>query len=247
MPAKKKNGPKYPVREWWGKYSAWVSIMKGPSVLTVYNKSLERFFEMFPGRVSLEQFTSLDVADYHLMRTRAGYPERTVDTEINHINQFWRWLTIDHDLPFHSIGQAYVNSCNKRFKNYKRKNNYSLVAILKLLEECQSVRLKRIILGVMQGGRGAIRSRKLREELRNATQRAGLVEFGMQHLRLRTVARLSREIVQAYCQQILDTLPPEPEPNSHTLATVKQPALNEGATVSDGNGDSAPIGGVLQQ
>ena len=237
MKAKK---AKYPLRIWLGQYEKWVLVMHGGKHLRRYDRVLERFLSLFPHKKGVEQFTSLDVADYRAIRLQKGIAIATVTRELGVIYSFWKWLIEDKDLLLNNPARAFKNI------NYGitavRRTQLGLADVNRLLSECTSIRDKRNVLEIMKGGscpRG-----KARRNIVEAAMRVGLVGFAPYYLKLMTRTRLSRDIVQAYCDQILNTLPTETETSSNTLATVQTTALDEGAAICNGGNDLSSISGI---
>lgn len=243
----RKSLTRYPVREWYGKYSKWVLVMKGGELLKWYSRTLDRFFGMFPDYKGLEQFTSVEIADYRVVRLRAGMTESTVAVELSYIHMMWQWLVQDKGLPLHSIVRAFKNRKPWNFSKLTRKGKLSLEQATRIMEHCEYTDAKRHILHVMKGGGCYVRPLWLRDDIYNAAERAGVKDFKMVHLKLRAKNRLAQDIVKAYCDKILDTLPPKTQLSCNTLTTVEIAPPNEGATVENSNDNKLPISRILEQ
>src|SRR6266550_5550156 len=183
--------PRYPIREYLGQFEAWLLVMYRSNTFRKYDRTLERFFSTFPKYTGIEQFTSVDIADYKLIREQSGAAKSSIYLELNQLHIFWRWLIMDKGLSISNPARAFKNNYKAR---HTRKSNLSLTDLNSLLSEC-SVPYKRIVLNVIQG---VPCPRKARKEIRDAAARAGLADFQLYELRLVVMRRLSREIVQTY-------------------------------------------------
>ncbi|SRR6266403_545809 len=236
----KKATPRYPVREWLGKFESYILIMKGRKVFVFYDKVLERLFAMFPNHIGLEQFTTVDIADYKLARIQQGKKELSIVYELYVFYAFWRWLMEDKGLPLYNPARAFKNKHISKSK----KINISLGELNRLLAEC-SPHEKRVVLNVIQGV--PCPKGKPRQVIRDAAARAGLPAFDLYELKLNLQRRLNRDIIQAYCQQLLDALPPEPKLNGNTLTTVQAAASNERPPICHGDYHPPVVDGVNEQ
>ena len=244
---RQKNAPKLPVRLWFGKFSAWKSLMGGRTTEQYYSKRVGAFLDAFPKRKSLEQFTSTDVADFRLLQRKRGYSESVINREICAIRSFWQWLIDQKGLPLRNIA-AKVYAPTWHFPKLSGPAPYrTLNEAEKLLAELPSLKAKRAVIGIMQGSRCASTVGKLREEIYAAAARAGLQNFRLVQFKLVTRSPLARDIIKAYCDQLLNALPVEPQPSSNTLTTVKAPTSNEWTTVSDYSNNLPTSGGVTKE
>lgn len=230
----KKQKPRYPVREYLGKFEKWLLVMRGRNTFLAYDRILERLLAMYPKYVGWEQFTSIDIADYEASRIHIGISSYSLMMELRMFFYFWRWLIEDCGATCHNPARAYKNW--RYDPKLRTKKDLCLADIDRLLEHLVSVKDKRFVLEVMAGGKCP--SGKARSSIIQAAIDAGIPGFSLRQLKSTFVSRLALDIVKAYCQKILDTLPVEPKPTSHTLAAIKLPTLDEGATVSycDDNG-----------
>ena len=232
---------KYPLREYLGAFEKWILVMKGGVCMRLYDKTLSRFFDMFSGKTSVEQFTSVDIADYKVIRLKQGTNIRSLTYELCMIRKFWKWLIEDKGLPLNDI--AAVAIVPYKLGNTVRRGNLSLDDVTRLLNECPSVGAKRVILEAMGG---PTRSRKFGREIREAAVRAGLLGFSLYHLQNRTMSRLSQDIVKRYCQQILDSLLQESKLDGNSTGAVQVAPVNVGATICN-NSDYPLVGNRIDQ
>jgi site-specific recombinase XerD len=196
---------RYPLREYFGKYSQWVLVLKGSSSFRIQDKNLERFFAMFPKKNSVDDFTSIDIADYVAFRLKNKIAERTLYFEINTLRQFFKWATEHAGVVMHNPVRAYKMSTP--YTRNRLKVNISLEEVTRLLAECPSDVERRIILNVLAGGKcpSTIATTRIKE----AAVRAGIVGFGLGILKSTVRRRLDKEIIKAYCETVLAT-PPSP-------------------------------------
>ncbi len=228
----KKATPRYEIREWLGKFESYLLIMKGREVFRYYDKVLERLFAMFPNHTGLEQFTTVDIADYKLARVQQGKKELSIVYELYVFYAFWRWLMEDKGLPLYNPARAFKNNRPSKSK----KINISLGELNRLLAEC-SPHEQRVVLNVIQGV--PCPKGKPRQVIRDAAARAGLPAFDLYELKLNLHRRLNREIIEFYCQQLLRALPLEPKLDGNAFATIEGPSLNERPPIC--HGDHYPL------
>lgn len=99
MTSPKTKIPRFPVREWLGRYEAWWLTMYGRKGYRGTYTNLERFFGYFSAYPGLEYFSIADVTDYFEWRRRNGRNPLAVMYEAYGIKKFWKWLTEDKGLP----------------------------------------------------------------------------------------------------------------------------------------------------
>jgi hypothetical protein len=214
-----KKRPKFCVRYWLGKYSAVHAYEVSIGRWYTDEKIIEQFVRTFPKKKSLEKFLACDVQDFRLMHPAI---------DIRPVKVFWEWLK-EQGLP--GIGQ--IVFMHRPLKLPKRKSNLSLVDGIRLLGECDSIELKRKVIGAISGESCALAPR-LREQLGTAAIRAGLpVDFCLQDLKVRVNSRIGKDVIQAYGKQLRDALPLEPEPLSHPFGTIQRPPFHKWPPVSD--------------
>lgn len=90
--------PRYPVREWLGRYEAYLLNMYGRRTYRYSYPTLEMFFEFFTSEWSLERFTIVEVSDYIQWRRRRGCTVRSCMTEVGILRKYWRWLIEERGL-----------------------------------------------------------------------------------------------------------------------------------------------------
>jgi len=235
--------PRYPIREYLGKYGRWVLVMKGRAWWKFTSTTLDRLQEMFPTHLGVEHFTSVELADYRAVRLRHGIASTTLRLEFMVFNQFWTWLREDRGLMLNNPARAVLKSIAKP-KGTKAIGGFSLQAVEQLLAECPTNVEKRFVLGILTGG--PLPTGRAYREIKNAALRIGWLGFSFKELRVRSRSRFALDVIKAYCQQVLDSLTPEPQPESNPFRTIESTPLDEGATVSDYSHDTPVVHGVNQ-
>lgn len=233
-----KQKAKYPIRTLLGKYEQWLCIMKSPAIMRTYDRAIERLFNCFPKKTGIEHYTSIDIADYAELRLSKGLGEISLSHELSLLNQFWLWMIEDKSLPLNNPIRAYLTS---RKTGVRKCQDLSLTDLNRLLNECP-LPTKRYVLNVIQGGQRPIASQ--RPVLKAAAYRAGLPNFGLRLLKLRITDRLNKDIIQAYCNQLLNALSTEAKPDSNALTSVQISPTYEGSSISDNGYDSTVVGRV---
>lgn len=230
---------RYPIRYWLGKFESWLIVMRGGSKLRTYDDVLERFFATFPHKKGLEEFTSIDVSDYKTIRA-TQISDRSLKLELWYLRVFWRWLVEDNGLCLPTIRKAFNSG------DWKPSTTaLTLSQVNALLAACDSDDDRRIILKIMAGGKCP---GKRLPRITAAAQRAGLAPgFSLGKLRIFTINRLAREVVQTYCNQLLDTLAPESKTASNSLRTVESSSLEVGSSIRDCHDHPSPVDRVNQQ
>lgn len=231
----KKQKPKYSTREYLGRFSSWLLTMKGRVAWLRYDAVIECFLSTFPEKKGIEQFTSVDIADYRQIRLKQGLGYSTLQWELILLNNFWKWLIEDEKLPVNNPVRAFKYQLKITSKYKTNKGMLSLDDVNRLIAECPTTCNKRLILEIMQGG--TTPTGRTRHVIRDAALRAGIEGFTFSQLKNYTRSRLTVDIIKAYCQKLLDALPLKAKDTSNTLTTVQSSALNEGASVSNSNSD----------
>jgi hypothetical protein len=193
---------------------------------------------MFPKKKGVEQFTSVDIADYKTYRLQKGITLQHVVIELYYIRRFWNWLILDRDCHLRNPVKAF--QLQELGKGYKPKTyTLRLSEINKLLAELP-VKEKRIILHIMSGGNCP--NGRASHNIKAAARRANLpLGFSLHDLKLACRSRWAAEVVQAYCQEISNSLPTEPQSKSDPFAAIKVPSLDVRTSISDNNNNGAPI------
>jgi hypothetical protein len=240
-----KNGPRYPIREWLGLYSKWLLVMNGRKALRDGSNAIERFLDTFPKYKGLEQFTSIDVADFFAIHAGRLSPA-SLEREGRHVEKFWKWLVTQKGLPIHNIFRAYRNKLLYT-SGRKKLQGWTLPEVLQLINECSCLHTKRFIVKVMQGASSKNCGGWLRKEVREAAARIGRPGFQFHQIRNATQSRLSQDIIKAYCDQILNTFPEETKSACDTFATVDTSTLNKGTAVFDRDNDFLTVKWVTEE
>jgi integrase/recombinase XerD len=89
----------YPCTLWRGKFERWIGNTARPNTYRTYGFALDRFFEKFPEKKYIEEFTRFDIHDYKVIRLRDKVSARTVNLEIIVVGAMWRWMIEIHELP----------------------------------------------------------------------------------------------------------------------------------------------------
>lgn len=237
----KPHNAKYPTREWLGKYEKWVLIMHGRWAFREVDYTLEQFFGMFPKKNSVDDFTSIDIADWKAWHLKNGSSDGYINNRLAVLRRFWIWLNEDCGLAIANPVRAYKRSIPRTRQALKI--NISLEEVDKLLDECPDEQ-KRIVLSVMSGGR-CPRGRA-RNVIREAALRVGLKGFSLSKLKFTFRNRLARDVIKKYCDQVLNSLPSESKLDSNSLRAIQGPPSNERPPVGYSN-DNLPPGDRVNQ
>lgn len=235
--------PRFPVREYLGSFEAWILVMKGRSAFRSYDSCLEQFFAAFPNKTGVEQFTSVDIADWKALKIKQGIAELTLHYYLGMIGNFWKWLIEDKELPINNPIRAYKRAVKGKYMLPRPR--ISLEELERFLACCPSNKERELVLRVVQGANCRGYSRLV--WCKRAADKAGLKGFSLLQLKSALGNRLSREIVQAYCQKLRDAFPAESKPEGDTLTTVESATLNVWASVSDYRNNTPPIGRVDEE
>lgn len=243
---RKRRAPKYPVREWLGRYEAWISIMgKSHGMKILISRTLERFLGMFPTYRGLEQFTTTDCADYIVVRERIQSPH-LVDKDLWIIFRFWEWLIEQRGLFLYNIVNAYKNRAKhpRVLTCRKSKKSLDLNQVEALISACETIELKLFVVKVLSRKPYWNKWRtKFGPEWDRAVNRARLpsdTDPTMIRARMwKGTNRLANDVIQAYCKQLFDALTLEAELNSNPFAGINLPALDERAAISNSD-DNLP-------
>jgi hypothetical protein len=239
----KYSKPRYEVREYLGKFEHWLLVMRGRNTFLAYDRLLERLLSMYPKYVGWEQFTSIDIADYEAARIRQGVSSYSLMMELRMFFYFWKWLIEDCGATCWNPARAYRNW--RYDPKLRTKRDLCLADIDRLLEHLVSVKDKRTVLEIMAGGK--VPSGKARKSIIDAAIKAEIPGFSMRQLKSTFVSRLAKDVVQRYCEQVLNALPVETESDSNSFAAIKLPTLDEGTSVTDGYDYTTTVSGVNQE
>jgi hypothetical protein len=234
--------PRFPVREFLGKFEAWLLVMKGGHVMRCYDGVLERLFKMFPKRTGIEQFVSMDIGDYVAVRTKQGAAQLSLNHELSMLSNFFKWCQEDQHLKVYNPAKIYIG----HWKTEKVPNHkiFTLDKLNRLLDAVP-LKEKRIILSVIQGGECP--RYRAGNVIREAAKQLGFEGFSMGALKRASKNRLGREIIEYYCRQVSNTLPPEAQCYGDTLATVQRAAPNERPAICDSYNYPLICNGINQQ
>lgn len=195
---------------------------------------------MHPKITGIEQFTSIELADYYQVRLKEGASQYTLSCEMLSFRNFWKWLIEDRQLPLNNPVRAFQAKRKGTF--HAKKGALSLEDINRLIDACIYVYDKRVILGAIKGT--PIPCGTCRGRIKEAAASVGLIDFQLPSLKLCSTNRLTEDIVQAYCDKILDTLPFEPKPDRRSLRTIKSPPFDKGTAVCNSDNDLAIVSRV---
>jgi site-specific recombinase XerD len=238
MPAKTQK-PKYPVREYLGKYHSWIVVMHGYGYLCTEYRDHDRFFDAFPNKTGLEQFNSVDVTDYRVLRISQGVSENQLRHELQSLRKFWRWLVEDQKLTVVRIQNAF--DVTRTLGGGTTPNKLSLSDVKAILAECPSNKVREAVLNLICGGKNGTDYR-VSMAIRDAGRRAGLKDFKTKHLKVRVANRFAQAVLEDYCQQLRNSFPLETKSDSCTFGTIQASSLNERPTIS--NSDYEPSASV---
>jgi hypothetical protein len=238
--APKHKKPRIPVREYLGKYEQFVLVMKGRAAFLNADTVLERLLAIFPKHKGWEDFTSTDIADYREARLKQGLAETSLVFELATIYRFFKWLIEDKGLYCNNPVRAFRNS-NWTHQKLTRLT-IGLRELNALLRELPSDKERRLVLDVVRGAK--MPRGQARKIIQQAAERAGIRGFSLYQVASFVRARLARDIINDYCLKLLNTLAPEPKPNSNTLADIQVPALDEGTPISNSDDNLVSISRV---
>lgn len=228
-----KKTPKYPIRKWFGRYSAYTAVELNLNRWLHTSKAIEFFLRAFPRYRSLEHFTSADVADFQAVNPSA---------HLLPVQRFWEWLILKGGIP---IRQIVLDPTRKIIKT---KSNLGINDMLRLLDNCETIELKKRVIGAVNGGKPHIpETSKLWPEFQRASARARMLPgFRLNHLKVRVANRLGKDMVQAYCEKLLNALPPEAELSSDTFTAIQLSSLDERTPVPNSYNDLLPGSGIIE-
>lgn len=231
---------RYEIRTWLGRYEKWLLVMKNGSVLEHHDQVLEQFLATFPDKRGLEEFSSIDVADYRVLREKKGVKPDTLRKELQILKAFWTWLTVDRELPLLPIYRAFDIKVEPA--KLGPPNSFSLVSLERLLTHCHPI-IAEVVLNIVTGKQGRC-SRYRVNAIRAAAKQAGIRDFNMGMLKLGRRKRLSREIVQAYCDQLRDTLSSKSKTNGNSFAGIQLTPPDIRPAICDSTYTSSAVSGV---
>lgn len=229
-----KKTPRYPIRKWLGKYSAYLAVMSPMTTWIRQEANVEFFLRSFPRYRSMEHFTSADVADFRVVNPSA---------DLLAVQRFWEWLIVKHGLW---IRQIVLDPTRLIVKT---KSNLGINDMLRLLDECETIELKKRVINAVGGGPSHVNINTLLwQELQRAASRAKMLPgFCLKHLKVRVASRLGKDVVKAYCEKLLNALPKEAELTGDSFTTVHTATLDVGTTVSYRDHNLLSIGDIVQQ
>lgn len=177
----------YNNRKWLGKYSAYLAHTKSMIAWAYEEGIIEKFLHCFPKKRSLDTFVSCDVADFRLLHPKV---------DVRPIERFWKWLGHEKGLP---LRQIVFEMTIVRAR--KAKSTLSLDDGIRVLGECYSDKLKSKIIDAMTGKPCYLSPQsKLYAELRTAAAMAGIPQFELGQLRVRTSNRIAKDMLDKYGQ-----------------------------------------------
>lgn len=119
------------LRDWQGKYEKWVQNTCRHNTYLAYVTSLETFFDKFPEKKYLDDFSRLDLNDYKIWRIKDGVSAATINLECRVVQIFWRWLIDTYELPLPAIDKGY-----KPLKQLERQRKFLREDELKAVWAC---------------------------------------------------------------------------------------------------------------
>lgn len=206
--------PKYPTREWFGKYSAWLSYELSRSTHKAYSEALELFFATFPKRTGIEQFSATDVADFIELQTkRPNANFEVIKVQLVAISSMWKYLTDVKQLPtIYNIGKVYKRkNLEHGGVGLKSKNSLSLQETFRLVDAIEDIKVKHDLLDLIAGERVIFNKHSPRfDEFKKAAVKLGIPNVSPSLIRQKINGRLHKDIIKEYVEQVRRQLPNRP-------------------------------------
>jgi hypothetical protein len=212
---------KIPKRELLGKYESWLVVMKGGSCMRTYDRVLDKFLGMFPNVEWIEDYSSVHLTDYVTLRKQQGASDKTMQFELNIIRGFWKWMIEDKGLRLSNPARAFKLRVKGTYKYVCK--NLSLDEVNRIITACENVEHKKYILDMMRGAVGTPHTGKKRQAIIDAAHRAGFPNFAPVQLKMYLRSGLAKDIIEAYCAELLKALSPGDQCSSSTPATSQPP------------------------
>ena len=241
-------GKQFTVRTCLAAYQRWFRTLYGVARFRHEIPTIERFFDAFPSKKYLRQFTVEMIDDWAIERGTSVRPA-TVLIELGRIKWFWRWAEeqLGYSLP------SPVPKVHKRLRRkvgwVKNKTTLSLPELRVILTEINDVCLQRYIYLKLLGWPTASRL-NVKRVSNNFTRAAIRVNRSYKLMDfVRSVPKLRLSILQDLGHQVGDTLALEPKCygaplRDIKLSRIKTMFLDKRPTVSNLDQDNLPVLGV---
>lgn len=204
--------PRFPLREWFGKFSAWYIYECDRKTHIIHSDSLELFFATFPKKTGVEQFTSTDVIDFVELQMKGNnVSQKAVEMKVVAINLFWKYLVDFQRLPgLFNIAKVYRRQAVTPTE-IKKRNSLSIVETLRLVDCIDDVKVKHEVLDLICGERVIFAKHTPRHEpFKQGALKAGMPWVGPDWLKTKINNRLQTELLKKYIEQVRAQLPERP-------------------------------------
>lgn len=203
--------PRYPVREWLGKWCAWSTYEVKRETSKLYETTLERFFEMFPKKTGIEMFNGTDVADYVQIRSRrTNATQASIVYEVNAIGSMWTYIVDVKQLPgMYNIAKVFRKSLVAGLPTVlKKKNSLSIVETLRLLDCIDDLKVKHEVLDLICGEKVKYNYDSPRYIcFKRAAEKAGMPWVAPDTVKQKITNRLQKDIVKEFIDRVRQQLP----------------------------------------
>ncbi len=208
---------RFPIRPWLGKYEATLLRLYGSRTFYMNDFYLEKFFSHFPNTVGLEEFTIADITDYRAWRESDGAKTQAVANEISALNRFWKWLIEKNKLHLSNPTIKIKSSTSARYER-----QFKLEDFRRLLDACSDKMVREHLVDLAGGydRSNEFGTYQLGVAIHNAGVLADMPWLNLVTLRSAIKQSLWRDIIKREYQKLRDSLTPEPQPASDTLANI---------------------------
>jgi hypothetical protein len=236
----------YKIREYLGKYEAYLLVMRGRKALGVHDFYIEVFLKHFPKAIKLTDIKLPDVHWYKKLRAGDGATIGRIRWELFCMQRFYNYCIDVKGVPISNPFNYYVDK-NDPQNILRRKNDVlRLNDFERLLYGCnqRDPILAKWLIRLMAGHDVEVH---IPED--EGWRRLAVVARNM-NMPFATRARIKRSLKKGLWRNIIykwanlflthttdeelsNSLPEEPEPTSNPLTTVQVPALDEWPSISD--------------
>jgi hypothetical protein len=228
---------RYSVRKYLGLYQAWFLTLYSSRRFRRETYTIESFFNFYPTKKFLTQFTENDIDDYIIMRKRSGRAAATQEFDLHRIRHFWNWATQEQKLvlldPLQRTLKRLKAQIPKRDGHKKALSLNELRVIYeKLDEESRKFILYRLTVDVPVPY-SVLKKFKNASKASGWDYRWGDFIFSLPKFRL--------SILQNLNGQLRDALFPEPKSDSSTFGNIQVPAFDEGTAICDMQNEGALV------
>lgn len=207
------GNPRYPLREYYGKYSAWQIHYCSRDSFRDRDKVLERFFSYFPNKEGIEQFSGVDVTDYVYLRVREQkLSASTIKIEVSYISAMWKYLVEMLKLPLFNIAKAHYKHILEDAHKPKKRNSLSIEQMLRLIDCIKDIKVKHEVLDLAVGEKVKFcKNTTRRMRFDEACIEAGLPYVTAEFIRTKLRDRLQIDMINLFVNRVRAELPPRPE------------------------------------